>query len=324
MRAMIIDEPGPPSVLRLVERDDPEPGPGQVVIAVEVAAVVFVDTQIRAGTSPMPLPPLPFVPGNGVGGTVDAVGEDVDRSWLGARVVTATGGTGGYASRAVTAVADLHRVPPSLDLRVATALLADGRTALGLARAAGITPTDVVAVTAAAGGVGGLIVQLAAHAGGEVVALAGDDRKLTHATKTLGARHSVNYRREAWSAALTEVVPEGLDVVFDGIGGAVTADLFRRVRPGGRYLRYGAASGAFGVVAADEAERRQVTLIGLPSIAPDPVENYRLVEDALALAGGGTLRPTIGQTFRLEDAAAAHAAIEARATIGKTLLVVDE
>jgi len=317
MRAILAERPGPPQVLSAVELPDPEPAPGQVLVDVAVAAITFVDTQMRAGTFPgLPASAFPVVLGNGVGGTVAARGEDVDGAWLDAQVVTSTGGRGGYASRALAAVDDLHRVPEGLALPDAVALLADGRTALALIQAAEVGPGQTVAVTAAAGGVGGLLVQLARRAGAGVVALAGGERKLAHA-RSLGASATVDYRGQGWVDRLGEVAPAGLDAVFDGVGGDVGPALVARVRPGGRYLPHGAASGRWAAV-----EARGITVIPLPAVAGGQAEMYRLVEQAFALAAAGELRPTVGQTYPLADAAAAHAAIEARATLGKTLLLV--
>jgi NADPH:quinone reductase len=317
MRAILAEHPGPPQVLSAVERPDPEPGPGQVLVDVAVAAITFVDTQMRAGTFPgLPASAFPVVLGNGVGGTVAALGEGVDWAWLGAEVVTSTGGRGGYASRALAAVDDLHRVPPGLALPDAVALLADGRTALALIQAAEVGPGQVVAVTAAGGGVGGLLVQLARRAGAEVIALAGDERKRDLA-RSLGASATVAYRAEDWADRLGEAAPAGLDVAFDGVGGDVGPALVTRLRPGGRYLPHGAASGRWAAVDA-----AGVTVIPLSAVGGGPADMYRLVEQAFALAAAGELRPTVGQTWPLDEAAAAHAAIEARATLGKTLLVV--
>lgn len=133
MRAVVAARPGPPEVLEVVDLPDPAPGPGEVVVGVEVVTTTFVDTELRAGRGPRPVAAseFPLVPGNGVAGTVAVVGAGVDRSWLGVSVVTSTGGRGGYASRAVAAVEDLHRIPEDVDPLTATALLADGRTALG-------------------------------------------------------------------------------------------------------------------------------------------------------------------------------------------------
>src|SRR5439155_3189491 len=273
---------------------------------------------------PRPLPPgaFPVVLGNGVGGAVVAIGRGVDRAWLGTRVVTTTGGSGGYASRAVAAVDELHRVPVGLDTSTAVALLADGRTALGLVRAAQIREGETAAVTAAGGGVGSLLVQLAGHTGAMVVALAGDERKLTHA-RGLGADLSINYRDDDWPDQLDMILGgrRTLDIVFDGVGGAVSAPLTARLGPGGRYLPHGTASGTWGDIDAAGLAARRITTIPLTAIASEPRDLYDLVEEALRRAADGTLRPTIGQTFPLERAADAHVAMEARLALGKTLLV---
>ncbi|CAI9410909.1 zinc-binding dehydrogenase [Nocardioides sp. T2.26MG-1] len=320
MRAVIAAEPGGPEVLRAADLPDPEPGPGHVRVAVEVAAISFIDTLIRAGSPIAPPASFPLVPGNGVAGVVDRIGTEVDAAWIGVRVVTATGGTGGYAESALARVADLHRVPDGLGLPEAAALLADGRTAVGLHRAAGIRPGETVVVTAAAGGVGSLLVQLATGSGAQVIALAGSDSKLDHARR-LGAAISVNYRDPDWTTHLDSAAPAGVDVVFDGIGADTTTALSSRVRPGGRYVQHGAAGGSWGTVDVATAADRRFTVIPLSAIGGTPDELFSLTEQALDLAVHGTIRPTIGQTFPLDQAAAAHAAIGSRATTGKTLLL---
>src|SRR4051812_29412794 len=235
MRAVVADNAGPPDVLHEVEMPDPTPADDQVVVAVELAATTFVETQMRAGRSPGPSVTFPVVLGNGVGGTVCAVGSGVDGSWLGDVVVTSTGGRGGYASLAVAAVSDLHRLPEGVDLETALALLADGRTALGLATAARFKPGDMVAVTAAAGGVGTLLVQLAVAAGARVIALVGSDRK-RDVPLGLGAEAAVNYSEDRWLRRLNAAAPVGFDVVFDGVGGAVSTALTERLNRGARYM----------------------------------------------------------------------------------------
>jgi NADPH2:quinone reductase len=315
VRAVIADHPGPCDVLHPVTLPDPEPGPGQVRVAVDSAAITFIDTMIRAGSPVAPPASFPLVLGNGVAGAVDRIGPDVDPAWVGTRVVTTTGGSGGYANLAAARVDDLHRVPEPLGLAEAAALLADGRTAVGLHEAAKIAPGERVVVTAAGGGVGSLLVQLAKASGAQVAALAGSTEKLEHA-RGLGADTAVNYRDPGWAARL----PVGIDVVFDGVGGDTTTALFPLLRPGGRYLQHGAAGGRWGTINAAAAAQRSVTVIPLSAIGVAPEELFSLTERALDLAARGAIRPTIGQTFRLEDAAAAHAAIEARATLGKTLL----
>jgi NADPH2:quinone reductase len=178
MRAVWLREFGGPEVLTIGEAPDPVAGPGQVVVDVEYANITFVETQFRAsGKGPFTVT-LPMVPGNGVGGVVAAVGDEVGTDLLGTRVVTSTGGSGGYAERVAVDAAALFRVPEEVTLDVAVALLADGRTATMMTRAADIRPGDRVLVEAAAGGVGSLIVQLAKAAGAQVVAAAGGARKV--------------------------------------------------------------------------------------------------------------------------------------------------
>jgi NADPH2:quinone reductase len=196
--------------------------------------------------------------------------------------------------------------------------MADGRTALLLTRAAGIRPGDRVLVEAAAGGLGTLLVQTAAAAGARVVAAAGGPPKLALA-RALGAHEAVDYRDPGWPERVREAVGE-LDVVFDGVGGAVGRAAFGLLARGGRMVGYGMASGEWAAPPPDEAAGRGVTLV--PLGRPDPDEMAALVRDALAEGAAGRLRPVIGRRVPLARAAEAHAALESRATLGKTLLVV--
>ena len=313
MRAVVLREFGPPE--RLVAEDVPAPqaAAGQVVVEVRIASVTFVETQVRGGRPPYASmkPVLPAVLGNGVGGFVAATGAGVDPALAGRRVVTTTGGAGGYAERVAVDAGLPIVVPEALELTDAVALLADGRTALLLMQSAAVQPGETVLVEAAAGGVGGLLVQLARNAGARVVAAAGGERKLALA-RELGADAAVDYTRAGWP---DEAGP--VDVVFDGVGGEIGAAAFALIRPAGRFSAFGMASGTFAPVRP--GDRAGVTVVRAPPPAPERIR--ALSERALAEAAGGRLTPTVGQTFALTDAAGAHAAIESRATIGKTLLL---
>lgn len=317
-----MSEFGPPSVLIPTEVDDPAAGPEQVVVAVEFANVTFVETQVRAGRAPFPMPAdaLPMIPGNGVGGVVIDVGSRLSQEWLGRRVISGTGGSGGYAQRAAVHAAGLIEVGDQLRMDDAVALLADGRTATALVRAAGIVPGDRVLVEAAVGGVGTLLTQLCVSAGAHVVAAAGGERKLQLA-RDLRAEMAVDYTEPGWA----ESIGSGgtpINVVFDGVGGAIASAAFELLAAGGRMLSYGLASGTFASVSDDIAAARGVTIMrGVPV---DPILAAELTRDALDQASAGRLRPVIGQRFPLAAAAGAHAGIESRTTIGKTLLVVDQ
>jgi NADPH2:quinone reductase len=306
MQAIVMAEFGPPEVLVAAEIEQPHPASDEVLIDVEYVNVTFVETQIRAGRAPRPemIPALPVIPGNGVGGLLASTG---------ARVISSTGGSGAYAERVAVPAAATIAVPDGVTMRDAVALLSDGRTALGLIRRAAIAPGETVLVTAAAGGVGTLLVQLAKQAGATVVATAGGEGKLALAS-SLGADVIVDYSVAGWTARLGAV-----DVAFDGVGGAIARTAFERLRPGGRHCAFGAASGRFAPITEDEAAARGVTL--LRGAVTDRAQMMALSTEALGRAATGTLRPVIGQTFPLARAADAHAAIEGRRTIGKTLLV---
>jgi NADPH2:quinone reductase len=317
VRAVWLRELGGPEALVPGEAPDPVAGSRQVLIEVELANITFVETQLRAGTAPFSLE-LPAIPGNGVAGVVAEVGPGVDAALTGRRVVSSLGGSGGYAERAVADADAAIEVPDGLGLDVALALLADGRTAMSLVRAARPSAGERVLVEAAAGGVGSLLVQLAAAEGAEVVAVAGGERKLELA-RELGARVAVDYREPGWGERV-RARGGAVDVVFDGVGGAVSRVAFELLAPGGRMVSFGLASGQWAQVSEEDAAQRGVRLIrpGRPSTE----EQRALTEAALAEARADRLRPVIGQRFPLERAADAHAAIEARDTVGKTLLEV--
>jgi NADPH2:quinone reductase len=310
MKAVWLTSYGPPEVLVARETPDPVPGAGEVLIDVAAVSVTFIETLVRAGRAPWQAGGRnpPYVPGNGVGGTVTA---GSDPSWLGRRVVTTTGGSGGYAERVVVPVSSLIAVPAEVDIRDATALLADGRTATGLVELAALGPDEWVLVEAAAGGVGSLLVQLSHRAGARVVAAAGGERKLAVA-RDLGADVVVDYSAPGWTSQL----PSTMDVVFDGVGGEIGAAALATLRPGGRFVSFGVASGG-----PTTATREDVTTFGFQALGSLAARASELTSRALVEAEAGRLRPIIGQVFRLDDASGAHAAIESRATVGKTLLV---
>ncbi|HEV7712488.1 MAG TPA: zinc-binding dehydrogenase [Asanoa sp.] len=315
MRVVWLTRFGDPSVLVPGEAPDPVPGPGQVLVDVAYANITFIETMFRArGFGPFK-GEFPMVPGNGVGGVVSAVGEGADPALVGTRVVTSTGGSGGYASRVAVDAAGLVPVPDGLDLDAAVALLADGRTALLLLRAAAPKPGERVLVEAAAGGVGTLLVQLAKAAGAAVTGAAGANK--LELVASLGADRVVDYTVDGWSTAVGPV-----DVVFDGVGGAIARAAFDLLDRGGRMVSYGLSSGAWSDVTDEQAADRGVTVLRGANGTPEQLR--ALTAEALRLAADGRLRPVIGQRFPLERAADAHAAIEARSTVGKTLLLVRE
>jgi len=314
------DDYGGPDVLHAVTVPDPAAGPGEVLVRAEAIGITFVETQRRAGRfHPPGAPPLvfPAVLGNGVEGAIVETGDGVDLARVGERVVTATGGDGGYAELVVVDADAPVPIPDGLDRGQAVAMLADGRTALAEVRAAELEPGERVLVLAAAGGVGSLLVQLVHHGGGIVVAAAGGPDKV-EVTVELGADHAVDYLEPSWVDTVRALVGE-VDVVLDGVGGDVGAVAATLLASQGRRVVYGGASGA---PSGDPPPPRDdiVEVAGFRSIR-GPDDNRALVAQALGLAADGRLKAIVGQTFALTAAADAHRAIETRTTIGKTILI---
>jgi NADPH2:quinone reductase len=299
---------GPAENLRYEQVPSPQPGPGQVRVAVGSAGVHLIDTTIRRGVQmgPIPLPDLPAIPGREVAGTVDALGDGVDPSWLGRRVVAHLGphGAGGYAERAVVDLARLHALPDGLDVDAAVAAIGTGRTAQMILDAARIADNDTVLIPAAAGGLGTLLVQAARNAGAEVVALAGGPEKVAIAERA-GATFAVDYRDAGWVQAVRELLDGNpVSLVLDGVGGDVGRAAQGLLGPDGRSVVFGWSSGE--PAAPPNLSR------------PDDLRPYEL--RALEAVATGALRAHVHPAFPLRDAAAAHAALETRGTAGKVVL----
>jgi NADPH2:quinone reductase len=317
---------GGPEVLTAATVPGLVPGPGQAVISVGAADVGFIDTLIRSGraTQWFPLRP-PYVPGGGVAGEVASVGEGADPDWAGRRVVAHTGGgggSGGYAEQAAVDSGRLVPVPDGVGLQTAVTALHDGATALGLMATTGVRPGERVLIMGAAGGMGLLLIQLARAAGGHVIGAARGAPKLG-LIRGLSAEAAIDYTDPDWREQAVEASGgDGPDVVFDGVGGALGRDAFEITAPGGRFSAHGAASGGFALIGPDQPERRGVTVRGIEQVQFAPGEHETFTGRALAELSAGRMKPVIGEAFPLVRAADAHAALEARTAIGKTLLSV--
>lgn len=314
MRAVEVTRFGGPEVLELVERPTPPRAPGEVVVEVAAAEVLFLDTQLRAGWGQeyFAMTP-PFVPGVGVAGLL---GEQRVIATLG-EVGTYPGG--GYAEQVVVAESNVYPVPNGVDLPVALAALHDGPTALALLEGAGVREGERVLVNGAAGSLGHWLLPLLKAAGATVIAAARGDHKLEHVRK-LGADFAVDYSLPNWTDQVLEATNGvSVDVVFDGAGGSIGRAAFDVTARGGRFQAYGATTGDFAPLTPSTAEDRGVTLAGI--YQPNPQDWKQLPARALVVLADGHVHPTVGQTFDLDHAAEAHAAIEARSVVGKTVLL---
>ncbi|MET7742808.1 zinc-binding dehydrogenase [Streptomyces sp. NPDC005385] len=325
MHAIRLHAFGPADHLVHERVDDPVPGPGQVRIAVAAAGVHLLDAALREGMRGGPAPGptvLPTIPGREVAGTVESLGEGVAALWLGRRVVAHLGfAPGGYAELAVTDVDRVHDIPENLDFAQAVAMIGTGRTAMGIVQFAEPAPTDVVVVPAAAGGIGTLLVQYAHHRGATVIGLAGGPEKVAR-VRANGADHAVDYTEPSWSEKVrAQLGGRTATVVFDGVGGEVAREAVALLGPGGRHIVFGWSGEGIRDGSPYLVEGVSEQVLGPVMLrragGPDPVRTLEL--RALAHAASGRLSPAVTR-FPLAEAAAAHRALESRATIGKVVL----
>jgi NADPH:quinone reductase len=325
MHAVVLHEFGPAENLRYEQVEDPKPGPGQVRIAVRAAGVHFIDISIRKGLpGPIPRPALPMIGGREVAGVVDALGPDTDPTWLGRRVVAHLGTTGaaGYAELAVVDATSLHALDETVDEAAAVAMIGTGRTAFAILESAQLAPDDVVVITSAAGGLGVLLVQAALEAGAIVVGAAGGPEKVEQ-VRQLGATVAVDYDTDGWADQVREqLAGRAASIVLDGVGGVRGRAALELLGPGGRILFYGWSSGEPTALNVYDLVGRGISAssaIGV-RLQQRPGGLRVFEEQALAALASGRLVPVVTR-FPLAEAAAAHAALESRRTVGKVVLI---
>ncbi|MFC4128736.1 zinc-binding dehydrogenase [Nocardia rhizosphaerae] len=325
MRAIRLHEFGPASNLRYESVPDPEPAAGQVRIAVAASGVHLVDTTMRRGEpGPFPVAELPTIPGREVAGTVDRVGAGVDPALLGRAVVTHLGAApGGYAELAVADADRLLDIPDGVSPATAVAMLGTGRTTLGILLFTELDPNSVAVVTAAAGGIGTLLVQYARSVGATVIGLAGGPAKMDLVAAN-GADLAVDYTAADWPDTVrAHLGGRTATHVFDGVGDPIATTAVDLLGPGGTHLSYGWAGGT--ATALDPAVLAARGVTSVPVLGPPMLERaggdlLTLSRRAIALAADGVLTPARTE-FPLSDTAAAHAALESRATTGKVVLI---
>jgi NADPH2:quinone reductase len=313
MRAIQIEEFGGPEVLRLVELPKPQPGPGEVLIRVSRAGMNFADTHQRQDQY-VAAQELPMVPGAEVAGVREDTGQ---------RVVALTG-HGGYAEYAVAPASRCFPIPDGVDDGTALALLLQGLTAWHLYRTAGrVGHGESVVVHSAAGGVGSLAVQLGrAMEAGRVIATAGSEERRALALE-LGADAAVDGAPEGLTERLVQANHGNpVDVVFDMAGGEVFERSLRALAPFGRIVVCGISSREQNHVRTGHLLRNSRTVAGF--WVYHCLDRPTMVDEALAdlfrLVREGRLRPVLGGTYPLADAARAQTDLAERRTTGKLLL----
>lgn len=322
MRAVECHTHGPPEDLRIVERDDPQPGAGEVVVQVEAAALNFPDILLVADRYQISVP-VPFVPGSEFAGTVAAVGDGVDSPSIGDRV-SGTVLVGAFAERVVVAADRVTPVPDEVDLRDAAAFSVTHATAYHCLRSvASLQPGERLLVLGAAGGVGSAAVALGVEMGAEVVAAASGPDRL-ESCRAAGAAVTVDSSVEDFRAELRAAVPNGVDVVIDPVGGRYSEAALRATRWGGRFVTVGYAAGEIPRIPLNLVLLKGVQVLGFEMAGfathrPDDVARDRA--ELAALFTSGRIRPVIGATFPLDQAPEAMRALADRKAVGKVVLV---
>jgi len=323
MRVALVEERGGAEVLRVVERPVPAPGPGEVLIRTEFAGVNWADVMQRAGEYPTVLP-LPYVPGHEVAGRIEGVGAGVTDLVPGDRVAALLM-QGGYAEYALASTQLVVRVPAHLDMAMATALIVQGLTAQLLVQQL-VRAGDRVLVTAAAGGVGSLALQLAKVAGARSVVGAAGSADKCGVVARLGA-HAVDYTQTDWMAqARSHAGPNGFDCVLDAVGGEVRETAYSLLAAFGRMGIYGnAGRGA----ESWDAARWHALLMANQAVHGYSITSWlgmrpEFMHEAYAhlleLLRQGTLRVQLHPAYGLDEVAQAHSDLADRRTIGKVVL----
>ena len=333
MRAVVLHAVGDVEQLRMEQRPDPHPGPGEAVVRLRAAALNHRDVWIRKGQYAGIK--LPIILGSDGAGQVVEVGSGVDRSWVGRDVVIdpslnwgtderAQGSSfhilglpvdGTYAEMVLVPAANLHPKPAHLSWEEAAAVpLASVTAYRALVTRAQVQPGETVLITGIGGGVAATALVIAARLGAKVWVTSGHDAKLT-AARTHGAEGGVDHRKDDWPKTLVAEIGYRPDVVIDSAGGDTFNKALDVLKPGGRLVTYGSTLGA-----ADRVEIRRIfwKQLNVLGCTMGPPSDFAAM---LKLYEGG-LRPVIDKVFPLEQASDAHIRMEAGDQFGKIVLKI--
>jgi NADPH2:quinone reductase len=319
MHAIRVEATGGPEVLRYVEVETPRPGAGQVLVRIEAIGVNYIDVYHRTGLYKLP---LPFTPGSEAAGTVEDVGADVTEFAKGDRVAYAMV-RGAYAEYHVVPATNLVSVPKSIDLRTAAAAMLQGMTAHYLVTSTyPLREGNTALVHAAAGGVGGLLVQMAKQRGARVFGTA--STKKLDIVRGVGADAAIDYTSTDFEAEVMRLTSgAGVNVVYDSVGETTFDKSLNCVTLRGLLALFGQSSGP--VPPFDPARlAAKGAFLTRPSLAHYTGTREELLwraRELFELIQSGALRVRIDREVPLRDAAKAHQLLESRQTIGKVLLV---
>ena len=323
MYAIEVAETGGPEVLSYVERPEPSPGPGEILIKAEAIGVNFIDTYFRSGLYPRE---VPFIVGTEVCGTVAAVGNDVAALAVGDRVVTANA-VGAYADLCVAPADFVAYVPDGVAPDAVASALLKGMTAHYLIKSTyAVQPTDTILVHAGAGGVGLILTQWATSIGTRVITTASTPEK-AELSRQAGAVEVLDYPEdpEEFAAKVRDLTGgNGVAAVYDGVGASTFDASLASLMVRGTLALFGAASGPVPPVDPQRLNAAGSVFLTRPTLAhhtrtPDEF-SWRAGELINAIADG-SITITVGGQYPLAEAARAHTDLQGRKTVGSIVLV---
>ncbi len=339
MKAVVLEQQGPPDVLKYVDYPERMPVKGEATVRINAAGMNRIDIWIRKGVYKVP---LPRVIGCEAAGIVEEVGEDVTNLSKGDKVVVnpaLTCGTcrfclrgldslcenhrllgygvdGTYAEKITVPASNLYPIPASLDIHEAAGIMVTYMSVWhAIVTRAGITPGSTVLVVGAGSGVGVAAIQLCKLFGATVIATVGDDWKVEKAYG-IGADYVVNRKKKSVSEFVNEITKGcGVDLVVEHAGQAMWDEAVKSLSPGGKMVYFGATSGENATVNIRYTYRRQISLLGSYSW------NKQEIPHVLQLFEKRLLKPVIYRTYPLREAVEAHKLMESDAFFGKIILI---
>ncbi|MCJ1907975.1 quinone oxidoreductase family protein [Planococcus ruber] len=327
MKAILVNEPGPPEVLKLKEIDKPAIAPNQVLIRVQAISVNFADIKARQGQYHGIEAGSAFIPGLDCSGEIIEIGEEVSRFQLGQRVM-AFPKAGSYAEYAAADEALTFHVPDELEMETAAASLTIGVTAYNvIKKMASLVPGETILIHSAAGGIGSVAIQLAkVYGAAQIIGTVGSDEKIA-AAKSFGADHVINYSTEDFAEQVNSLTDgKGADVILDTIAGSHFEKSMDCLAPFGRIISFGHANdgSAAGRIKTTDLHSSCRSVIGYSTGTYRKQRPEFLQEGASAIVElllQGKLDIAISKRYPLAEAAQAHARIESRKSIGKVVLL---
>ena len=323
VKTAIIEQTGGPEVLRIVERDVAEPGPGEIRIAHKAIGLNFIDVYQRSGLYPLE---MPHALGMEAAGIVEAVGAGVTHLKPGDRAAYAALPPGAYCEARVMPGDQVVPLPDDVPFDVAAAMMLKGMTTQYLFhRTHPLAAGDTVLFQAAAGGVGLIACQWARSEGIRLIGTAGTDEKCQLALDH-GADHCINYRTADFTAKVRELTDgQGVDVVMDGVGKDTFEGSLDCLKPLGMFMSFGNASGPvppFNIGILGQKGSLKITRPTLFVHTADPETCREMAAHVFAKVSAGDVSIRIDQRFALDDIAQAHRALEGRQTTGSTVIMV--